>query len=652
MPTLRVAACQVNTVVGDLDGNATRILDALATAERGGADLAVFPELAVTGYPPEDLLERPAFVVDNQTTFARIAAATGDCAAVVGFVGTDSSGRLTNSAALCVGGQVVADYAKRLLPNYGVFDEQRWFAPGNGPAPRFTVAGENLGVTICEDMWFGQGPMLEQAAGGARVLVNLNASPYSRGRRLERLSVLRERVAETGCAIVYVNQVGGQDELVFDGASMVMGADGSLLAEAPQFEEAVLLCDLDVEDGADGDAVGESRRGRPADSTGGGNPIHVVSRRSPARDAGPPGTDVVATATDASAGPKAVTGIAEPLSDCAEVYGALVLGTRDYLRKNGFTDAVLGLSGGIDSSLVATVAVDAIGPEHVHGVTMPSRYSSEGSVADALALGANLGIDVTTVPIEPVHRAVAGSLSPLLDGEPAGLTDENLQSRIRGVLLMALSNAEGWIVLTTGNKSEMATGYSTLYGDSAGGFAVIKDVAKTLVYELCRFRNQRAGSPLIPDAVLLKAPSAELRPDQRDEDSLPPYAELDPILAGYVEGDRSAADLVAEGFDRATVARVIALVDQAEYKRRQMPPGVRISAKAFGKDRRMPITNHYRGLADRPSDPTSSTSESEVQSDVRAADSKSSDHHPVGAIGVKGVKAASAAGDGEASVVV
>jgi NAD+ synthase (glutamine-hydrolysing) len=650
MAHVRVAACQVNTVVGDLDGNAACILDALATAERGGADLAVFPELAVTGYPPEDLLERPAFVVDNQRTFARIAAATGDCAAVVGFVGTDGSGRLTNSAALCAGGGVVAEYAKRLLPNYGVFDEQRWFAPGHGPAPRFLVAGVALGLTICEDMWFDQGPMFEQAAAGARILVNLNASPYSRGRRLERLSVLGERVAETGCAIIYVNQVGGQDELVFDGASMVIGRDGMLVAEAPQFEEVVLFCDLDVEDGVETDTA--------AGAAGDEGPLHVVSRtsRSLLTDAPPAGE--VAAAAASTARLKVASGLAEQLSGCAEVYGALVLGTRDYLRKNGFSDAVLGLSGGIDSSLVATVAVDALGPEHVHGVTMPSRYSSEGSIADAMTLGANLGIEVTTVPIEPVHRAVAVSLSLLLGAEPTGLTDENLQSRIRGVLLMALSNARGWIVITTGNKSEMATGYSTLYGDSAGGFAVIKDVPKTLVYELCRFRNDRAGTALIPDAVLLKAPSAELRPDQRDEDSLPPYAELDPIVAGYVEGDRSAAELVAEGFDQITVARVIGLVDQAEYKRRQMPPGVRISAKAFGKDRRMPITNHYRGLIARPPDSTAppgdSKEESEEleESEVRIADSKGSDHHPVGAIGVKGIKAAPSADDGEASAVV
>ncbi len=626
MGRVRVAACQIDTVVGDLAGNAERILDALGVAERAGADLAVFPELAITGYPPEDLLDRPAFVVDNRAAFDRIAAATGSCAAAIGFVGTDASGRLTNSAALCVDGDVAGYYAKRLLPNYGVFDEQRWFAPGSGSAPRFMVAGVPVGLTICEDMWFGGGPMRDQAAAGARLLVNLNASPYSRGRRGERLGVLEERVKETGCAIVYVNQVGGQDELVFDGDSMVVAADATLVAEAPQFQEAVLVCDLEI-------GVVEPAS---VDSS-----ARVVSRQSRAPRAVTPSAGRQGSSRDDAFA--VVTGLAEPLSDCAEVYEALVLGTRDYLAKNGFGDALVGLSGGIDSSLVAALAVDALGPDHVHGVAMPSRYSSEGSVSDALALGANLGIGVDTLPIERVHDAFSTTLSPLLGGDPVGLTDENLQSRIRGVLLMAISNARGWIVLTTGNKSEMATGYSTLYGDSAGGFAVIKDVAKTLVYELCRHRNRTAGRAVIPDAVLLKAPSAELRPDQRDEDSLPPYSELDPIVAGYVEGDRSAADLVAEGFDAATVARVITLVDRAEYKRRQMPPGVRISGKAFGKDRRMPITNHYRGLTpDRDSMDTASL--------VRITDSKG-EHLGEGAIGVKGVKGLPAA-DGEASAVV
>ncbi|HEY7917623.1 MAG TPA: NAD+ synthase [Acidimicrobiales bacterium] len=560
MARVRVAACQINTVVGDLGGNAGRILEALAEAEGAGADLAVFPELTVTGYPPEDLLSRPAFIAGNQAAFARIAAASGPCAAVVGYVDTDRSGRLVNAAALCCEGRVVGRYAKRLLPNYGVFDEQRWFTPGTGPPARYVVAGVPVGITICEDMWFAGGPMADQAGAGARLLVNLNASPYSRGRRGQRLEVLADRVAETGGTVVYVNQVGGQDELVFDGASLVMDPGGTVVASAGQFVEEVLVADVDVDPGP---------RVAGASAT-------VTTR--PRRTAGGPAANPVAPVL----GPE------------AEVYEAVVLGTRDYVAKNGFTDAVIGLSGGIDSSLVATIAVDALGPGHVHGVTMPSRYSSEGSVADAVTLAANLGIDIATLAIEEAHRALSATLAPLLGGETAGLTDENLQSRIRGMLLMALSNANGWIVLTTGNKSEMATGYSTLYGDSAGGFAVIKDVPKTLVYALCRYRNRRAGRDLIPDPVLNKAPSAELRPDQRDDESLPPYSILDPVVAGYVEGDRSPDELIAAGLDPEAVARVVGLVDRAEYKRRQMPPGVRISGKAFGKDRRMPITNHYR----------------------------------------------------------
>jgi NAD+ synthase (glutamine-hydrolysing) len=566
MPRIRVAACQINTVVGDLDGNAARTLDALARAERAGADLAVFPELTVTGYPPEDLLGRPAFVADNREAFAVVARGTGECAAVVGYVDVAPSGRLLNAVALCHRGEVVGNYVKRILPNYGVFDEQRWFAPGTGAAPLVDVAGIPVGMTICEDMWFPDGPMADQAAAGARLLVNCNASPYSRGRREERLGVLAERTAETGCAVVYVNQVGGQDELVFDGASMVVDAGGRILASARQFVEEILIVDIDVP-GAD------TSRDRLA---------------TPER--------ITVSATTRATGDGALHPVADVLDPVAEVYEALVLGTRDYLAKNGFADAVIGLSGGIDSSLVAAIAVDAVGPGHVHGVAMPSRYSSEGSVSDAEALAANLGIDLARAAIEPAHRALADTLAPLLGSEPAGLTDENLQSRIRGVLLMALSNAHGWIVLTTGNKSEMATGYSTLYGDTAGGFAVIKDVAKTLVYELCRHRNARAGLDLIPVTVLDKAPSAELRPDQRDDESLPPYSVLDPVMAGYVEADLSADDLVVAGFDPVAVARVVGLVDRAEYKRRQMPPGVRISGKAFGKDRRMPITNHYRSV--------------------------------------------------------
>ena len=564
MPRIRVAACQINTVVGDLAGNAARALDALGGAERAGADLAVFPELTITGYPPEDLLGRPAFVEDNLAAFASVVAGTGECAAVVGYVDTAPSGRLLNAAALCRGGEVLGRYVKRILPNYGVFDEQRWFDAGTGQAPLFEVAGIPVGLTICEDMWFPGGPMADQAADGALLLVNLNASPYSRGRRDERLTVLAQRAAETGCTIVYVNQVGGQDELVFDGASVVIDPAGAVVASARQFAECLLVADLEV----------DMPPATPGDRT---TPIRTTTS-SRAGDDGQ------------------YRPMAEVLDPVAEVYEALVLGTHDYLAKNDFSDAVIGLSGGIDSSLVAAIAVDAVGAGHVHGVAMPSRYSSEGSVTDAEALAANLGIELSSAAIEPAHRAFTDMLTPLLGAEPFGLTDENLQSRVRGVMLMALSNACGWIVLTTGNKSEMATGYSTLYGDSAGGFAVIKDVAKTLVYELCRHRNARAGFDLIPTTVLDKAPSAELRPGQRDDESLPPYSVLDPVMAGYVESDRSVDDLVAEGFDPDAVDRVVGLVDRAEYKRRQMPPGVRISGKAFGKDRRMPITNHYRSV--------------------------------------------------------
>ena len=569
MPALRLAAAQLNTVVGDLSGNVERLLTALAAAEAAGADLCVAPELAITGYPPEDLLLKPSFVADNVTALEKVAAATSRCVLVVGFVGAAPDGAsLANAAAVCAGGRVVGLCRKRFLPNYGVFDEQRWFVPGTEPPTLFGVAGAWVGVSVCEDVWFDDGPVAHAGRGGADLVVNLNASPYNRGRRAERLAMLRGRVAEAGCAIAYVNQVGGQDELVFDGDSLVLDAEGTLVASGAQFAEDLVVVDLPL----------HAHRPRPVSEL-----LPRVTVTEPPRLAPLPLEEHPPH---------------PPLGDHAEVYQALVLGTRDYLRKNGFTEAVVGLSGGIDSSLVATVAVDALGPERVHGISMPSRYSSEGSRTDAATLAERLGIDLKMVPIEEAHVAFASLLAPVLGREPFGLTDENLQSRLRGVLLMAVSNAKGWIVLTTGNKSEMATGYSTLYGDSAGGFAVIKDVPKTLVYDLCRYRNTQAvleGLPgPIPDSVLDKPPSAELRPDQRDDQSLPAYEELDPVLQGYVERDRTAADLVAEGFDPAVVERVVRLVDGAEYKRRQMPPGVRITTKAFGKDRRMPITNRYR----------------------------------------------------------
>jgi NAD+ synthase (glutamine-hydrolysing) len=574
---LRLAAAQLNTVVGDLDGNVDRTVEALAAAGRAGADVCVLPELTITGYPPEDLLLKPGFVADNVAALQAVAAVTGDCVAVVGFVAPLAAGPaspLANAAAVCAAGHVVGVYHKRLLPNYGVFDEIRWFTPGTAAPALYAIGGALVGVSICEDVWSADGPVPGMGRAGADVVVNLNASPYSRHRRSERLAMLRERVVETGCAIAYVNQVGGQDELVFDGASLVVAPDGELLAAGAQFAEDLVVVDLPR---------------RAVDRPG---------RTAPATAAPAPIVEVTGPSASGAKPPLPVRRVPEPLSDVAEVYDALVLGTRDYLGKNGFADAVVGLSGGIDSSLVAAVAVDAIGPDHVHGLSMPSRYSSEGSRTDAEALVERLGIDVRAVPIEAAHVAVSGLLGAVLDGPPAGLTDENLQSRLRGLVLMAVSNASGAIVLTTGNKSEMATGYSTLYGDSAGGFAVIKDVPKTLVYELCWYRNDRAaasGRPEpIPRAVLEKPPSAELRPDQRDDQSLPPYDLLDPVLQAYVEGDRTAAELVDDGFDAAVVDRVVRLVDGAEYKRRQMPPGVRITTKAFGRDRRMPITNHYR----------------------------------------------------------
>ncbi len=572
MTHLRLAAAQLNTVVGDLGGNVERILGALAAAEAAGADICIVPELAIPGYPPEDLLLKPGFVADNVAALEKVAAATGQCAVVVGFVGAADGGvGLANAAAVCAGGRIVGVYRKRFLPNYGVFDEQRWFVPSHEPPTLFGIAGAWVGVSICEDVWFDDGPVAHEGRAGADVVVNLNASPYNRGRRDERLSMLRGRVEEAGCAIAYVNQVGGQDELVFDGDSLVVAADGTLVASGAQFDTDLVVVDLPI----------------------GPHRPHGVTELLPR---------VVVTAPRPGERPAlAPATLRPPLSDHAEVYAALVLGTRDYLSKNGFSEAVIGLSGGIDSSLVAAVAVDALGPARVHGLSMPSRYSSGGSRHDAEVLAERLGIDLKVVPIEEAHVAFASMLAPVLGREPFGLTDENLQSRLRGVLLMAVSNANGWIVLTTGNKSEMATGYSTLYGDSAGGFAVIKDVPKTLVYELCRFRNTQAvleGLPgPIPDDVLDKPPSAELRPDQRDDQSLPPYEELDPVLAGYVERDRTAAELVAEGFDPVVVDQVVRLVDGAEYKRRQNPPGVRITTKAFGKDRRMPITNRYRSSA-------------------------------------------------------
>ncbi|MBV9283726.1 MAG: NAD+ synthase [Acidimicrobiia bacterium] len=569
MPRVRVAACQINTVVGDLDGNLAKILAAYDEAEAAGCDIAAFPELAITGYPPEDLVLKPGFISDNLAALEKLAARTGRCAAIVGFV--DAGRDLYNAAAVCALGSVQGVYHKRLLPNYAVFDEQRYFAPGGPPQALFLIGGVRVGVSICEDAWSPDGPIAALAEGGAELVVNVNASPYYANRLDERERMLATRAEDASSALVYVNQVGGQDELVFDGASLVFDANGDLLARGPQFVEHQQIVDLNVK------PVFRKRlldpRGRLT-----GEPLPEV---------------LISSESHADGTPHVTAGIVEPLGPVAEVYEALVLGTRDYVQKNGFTDVVIGMSGGIDSSLVAVIAADALGPEHVHGVSMPSRYSSEGSKDDARELAEALGVDYRTIAIEPAHAAFVEMLAPSFADMAEDLTEENLQSRARGVTLMALSNKFGWLVLATGNKSEMATGFSTIYGDMVGGYAVIKDVTKTLVYELCRERNRRAH--VIPDAVLTKPPSAELRPGQRDDQSLPAYDELDPILEAYIEDDLTAAELVQEGYDAELVRRVVTLVDRAEYKRRQAPPGVRVTPKAFGKDRRLPITNRYTG---------------------------------------------------------
>ncbi len=567
MPSLRIGLAQLNTVVGDIDGNASRIIELMDRANASGCDIIAFPELAITGYPPEDLLLRSGFVDDVRAALDRIIAASGSCTAVVGFVEQGLASResadhgevtktsqavehpvLFNAAAVMSNGSLDGVYRKRELPNYSVFDEARYFVSGDGPIPVFEVQGVRFGVSICEDAWIADGPIAELGSRSVQLVVNINASPFNVGKSQARAAVIAERAREAAAPIAYVNQVGGQDELVFDGDSMVMSANGVLLARASRFVEDLCIVDIDI---ANADLATE----RPSIDQ---------------------------------------TGIAETLTEEAEVWNALVLATRDFVIKNRFSDVVIGLSGGVDSALVAAIAADAVGPEHVHGVLMPSRYSSDHSISDAVALAENLGVEYRTIAIEPGHSALMEMLSSSYDGQSIGLAEENLQSRLRAVTLMGLSNAFGWLLLNTGNKSESSVGYSTLYGDSAGGYAVIKDVSKLLVYRLCRYRNELAGRELIPETVLVKPPSAELRPDQRDDQSLPPYEELDPILAMYVEGDHSVEEIIAAGHDPAVVQRIVGLVDLAEYKRRQSPPGPRVTSKAFGKDRRLPIVNRYR----------------------------------------------------------
>ena len=560
--TLTIGLAQVNPVVGDVKGNADMALAAYREADAAGCDLVAFPELTLTGYPPEDLVLKAGFVADNQTWLEDFAAKTGDCVAVIGFV-DGADGVLYNAAAICHRGRVVHRYYKNLLPNYSVFDEERYFTPGDDAADAATIyriGGALVGVTICEDIWSRVGPVAAQARAGATLAVSINASPFHRGRLQERVAMIAERARDNSCSVAYVNQMSGQDELVFDGGSMIVDATGAVIARATQFAEELLIASIE---------------------------LPTAQPRATAR--------VIELTDEPRGNTRASATLVEPLGDLAQVYGALVVGTRDYVRKNGFTDVVIGLSGGIDSALVAAIAVDALGAQHVHGVSMPSRYSSEGSRTDAAKLAANLGVELRTISIEPAFSAYLEMTAESFAGKAADLTEENLQSRVRGTTLMALSNKFNWMVLTTGNKSELAVGYFTLYGDSVGGYAVIKDLLKTTVYELCEFVNQRAGREVIPNDIITKPPSAELRPDQRDDQSLPAYEVLDPILELYVERDRTASEIIAMGHDEALVRRIARLVDMNEYKRRQGPPGVRVTRKAFGKDRRLPITNGYRG---------------------------------------------------------
>ncbi|MFL5738164.1 MAG: NAD+ synthase [Actinomycetota bacterium] len=566
---VRIALGQINMTVGDLDGNASKMAEWAARATSAGAALVCFPELAITGYPPEDLVLRHRFVQDNLDALEELARETaGGCAVLTGFVDRSPAG-LHNSAGLLAGGRIAKRYAKVKLPNYGVFDEKRYFLPGDAACP-VRLASSALGISVCEDAWSPGMPWTRYGELHVGVIPNINASPYHRHKIAQRLEICRERARETGAWIVYVNAVGGQDELVFDGGSMVVSPEGEAVWHAATFEEDLLVVDIPVE-------------------------------ASPPR----PELDDVPSVQTPSPLP-AIDPSREPWPEGAEeVYRAVQLGLRDYVVKNGFRDTVIGLSGGIDSALVATLAADALGPSSVRALSMPSPFSSQGSVDDAEDIARRLGIRLDRIGIDEIYDAYRKALAEVFSGTEEGLAEENIQARIRGNLLMALSNRFGSIVLATGNKSELAVGYSTLYGDLAGGFAPIKDVPKTLVYELAHWRNSVSDVAPIPPAVMEKAPSAELRPDQKDTDSLPPYEELDPIIEGYVEEDRSPEELVAEGYDAPLVDRVIAMIDRAEYKRRQAPPGVKITPKAFGRDRRLPITNRYlhggrRGKKDDP----------------------------------------------------
>ena len=577
MNELRVALAQTNSTVGDLTGNAAKILHYMEKAKALGADLVAFPELALTGYPPEDLLLKPQFVAESKATLHKLVKATQGITAIIGFVDSDTD--IYNAAAIASNGSLAGVYHKIYLPNYGVFDEDRYFKAGN-ECPVFTVGDSRIGVNICEDIWHALGPITLQKDAGAQVIININGSPYDSGKLSFRERFLATRARDNEIYVCYLNLIGGQDELVFDGASMIFDPQGTLIASGKQFEEDLIIADLDMRSLLRHRLHNPLRRkGRVAEP--------AIAARSTTLEVSAPRPE-----SRPPLSPKHV----DPLGPDAEVYAALVLGTHDYVRKTGFDRVLIGLSGGIDSSLVAAVAADALGPESVVGIAMPSRYNAPESLADAQLLATNLGIEFHSIPIEDIFKASLGTLDQLFAGTEPNVAEENLQARIRGNILMALSNKFGWLVLTTGNKSEMAMGYATLYGDMAGGFAVIKDVPKTLVYQLSAYRNSIDGREAIPATVMEKPPTAELRPNQKDEDSLPPYPVLDPVLKAYVEEDRSFDEMLRMGFDETVVKQVISGVDRNEYKRRQAPPGVKITPRAFGRDRRFPIINGFKAF--------------------------------------------------------
>jgi NAD+ synthase (glutamine-hydrolysing) len=570
---MRLALAQMNTVVGDLDGNRERIVARLEEAREAGAELVLFPELAVTGYPPEDLLLRPGFLRAAAKTLDSIAAETKGIAALVGAPHLDRD--LFNACAVCVDGEVKAMYRKQFLPNYGVFDEDRYFQAGRELV--LLRCGETLvGPTVCEDIWQPGPPATDLALAGAHIVANISASPFHLGKGVEREEMLATRARDNSCWIAFVNAVGAQDELIFDGHSLVLDEQGRIVARGPAFEEALLVVDVDS-------------------TTAVGRRLRDARRRALARARrelpNPPVVEIPTRSSDRSVQP-----VQAPLLDELEQMRlALELGLRDYVEKNGFHEVVLGVSGGIDSALVAALAAEALGPDRVVCVSMPSRYSSKGTQSDAKRVAAALGARLIEIPIEPIVETVGAALAQPFEGTEVGVAEENVQARIRGLLVMALSNKFGWLPLATGNKSELSVGYATLYGDMAGGFALLKDMYKTDVYRLARHLNERAGRELIPQSVIDRAPSAELRADQLDEDSLPPYPQLDKVLEAYVELDESREELTTDGFDEDVVDRAVGMIDRAEYKRRQAPPGVKLRPKAFGRDRRVPITNRWRG---------------------------------------------------------